>query len=47
MVFAPVLILTTEALKKLTTLVLDTAWKQSGQAIDKQLQKQNGSLYSS
>lgn len=42
MTFDPVTILTTEALKKLTTLILDTVWKQSGQAIDKQSQNQVG-----
>ncbi|GAP94664.1 NACHT domain-containing protein [Leptolyngbya sp. NIES-2104] len=39
MVFDPGLIVTTEVLKKLTTLVLDTAWKQGGHAIDKQKQQ--------
>jgi len=42
MVLDPGSILVAEVVKKLTTLVLDTAWKQSGQAIDKQLQKQIG-----
>ncbi len=42
MVFDPVSILSTEALKKITTLIIDTVWKQSGQAIDKQIQKQVG-----
>ncbi|KAM3113313.1 NACHT domain-containing protein [Phormidesmis sp. 146-33] len=42
MVFDPVSILTTEALKKLTTLVIDAAWKQSGRAIDRQTEQQIG-----
>ncbi|KAM3101587.1 NACHT domain-containing protein [Phormidesmis sp. 146-12] len=42
MVFDPVSILTTEALKKLTTLVIDTAWKQSGRAIDRKTEQQIG-----
>jgi len=40
MVFDPSSILTTAVLNKLTTLIIDTAWTQSGTAIDKQIQQQ-------
>ena len=36
------LILTTEALKKITTLLIETVWKQSGQAIDNKTKQQVG-----
>lgn len=39
MMVDPVSILTTEALKQLTTLVIETAWQQGGQSIDKQKQQ--------